>query len=136
MVTLQPVDPQYAQLEKWINPNSEYDVPLATQLADALGIPGDEFDLTSELVGKRVRVIAKGGKSKKDGSDVVYVNGFLEPGPVWKANVVAAPAKAPPKRTAHQKVKADVAANGAADDDVPFLWLLPFVLCAAAGVIA
>lgn len=120
IVTLQPVDPRYAQVEKWLDPTNDRDAPLVTQLADVLGIAGDEIELDDTIVGKRVRIVAKNGVRKKDGVAVVYVNGFLEAGPMWKANAVAAPAKTPPKRTAHQKVKAEVTANGAADDDVPF----------------
>ena len=120
IVTLQPVDPRYAQVEKWLDPGNDRDAPLVTQLADVLGISGDEFELDDSIVGQRVRIVAKNGIRKKDGQAVVYVNGFLEPGPVWKANAVAAPSKSTAKRTAHQKVKAEVAANGAADDDVPF----------------
>ena len=121
IVTLQPVDPRYAQVRKWLDPGNDRDAPLVTQLADVLGIAGDEFEIDASIVGQRVRIVAKYGIRKRDGVAVVYVNQFLEAGPMWKANAVAAPAKAPPKRTPLQKAKAAAAANGvAADDDVPF----------------
>lgn len=120
IVTLQPVDPRYAQVEKWLDPDNDRDAPLVTQLADVLGIAGDEFEIDDSIVGQRVRIVAKNGIRKRDGQAVVYVNGFLEPGPVWKANAVAAPSKSIAKRTAHQKAKAAAAANGTADDEVPF----------------
>lgn len=137
ILTLQPRDPRYAAIEKWLDPGNDRDAPLVAQLADVLGLAGDEIDIDQSLVGQAVRITAKNGIRKKDGQATVYVNAFLEPTPVWKQNgAAAAPVKAAPKRTPLQKAKAASAEAGSGDDDVPFLWLLPFVLCAAAGVIA
>ena len=123
IVTLQPVDPRYAQIEKWLDADNDRDAPLATQLADVLGLDGDEFEIDQSIVGKRVRITAKNGIRKRDGAAVVYVNAFVEQKavPVWQQNRdEPAPTKSVAKRTAHQKAKAATVEAGGDPDDVPF----------------
>lgn len=124
IVTLQPVDPRYAQVEKWLDPSNDRDAPLVTQLADVLGIAGDEFELDDTIVGHRVRIVAKNGIRKKDNTATVYVNAFLEPKPApqWQQqedHPLTTPPKSVAKRTALQKAKA-AAAQAGEDDGIPF----------------
>jgi hypothetical protein len=122
IVTLQPVDPRYAQVEKWLDADNDRDAPLATQLADVLGLEGDEFEIDQSIVGKRLRFTAKNGIRKRDGVAVVYVNAFLESKsvPVWQQNREEPAPKKPAARTPLQKAKAAHAAAFRGDDDVPF----------------
>lgn len=122
ILTLQPVDPRYAQIEKWLDPSKDRDAPLVAQLGDLLGQDGDEIDISDETAkGLRVKVVAKNGIRKKDGVAVVYVNAFAaapQPAavPVWQQNRDQ-PAKPNAARTPLQKAKA---AADPDSDDVPF----------------
>jgi len=125
ILTLQPVDPRYAHIEKWLDPTSDRDAPLVVQLGDLLGQDGDEVDISEETCkGLRVKVKAKNGIRQKDGVAVVYVNAFSEAPqpaaaatqPVWQANAQEQAKKAA-KRTNSQKATASLAEP---NDDIPF----------------
>ena len=124
ILTLQPVNTRYAQIEKWLDPTSDRDLPLVVQLGDLLGQDGDEIDISEKTCkGLRVKVEAKNGIRQKDGVAVVYVNAFSEAPqaaapvtqPVWQANAQEQ-AKRAAKRTNSQKATAALADP----DDIPF----------------
>lgn len=123
ILTLQPVDPRYAQIEKWLDPDNSRDAPLVAQLGDLLGQEGDEIDISDETAkGLRLNVTAKNGIRKKDGAAVVYVNAFAaapQPAavPVWQQNRDQ-PAR--PKAAARTPLQRAKAAASPDEDDVPF----------------
>lgn len=124
ILTLQPRDQRYAAVEKWLDPGNDRDAPLVAQLADVLGLAGDEIDIDQSLVGQAVRITAKNGIRKKDNTATVYVNAFLEPKPApkWQQqedHPLTTPPKSVAKRTALQKAKA-AAAQAGEDDGIPF----------------
>ena len=124
IVTLQPVDPRYAAIEKWLDPTNERDGGVVAQLGDLIGQDGEEIDICEETCkGLRLKVVAKNGIRKRDGVAVVYVNGLLAAPqvPVWQQNREEPAPKKPAARTPLQKAKAAHAAAGGEDgDDVPF----------------
>ena len=124
ILTLQPADPRYAAIEKWLDPSNERDQPLVAQLGDLLGQDGDEIDIADDTAkGLRLKVTAKNGIRKKDGQAVVYVNAFSEAPqvattirpPVWQANAQEQAKKAA-KRTNSQKATASLSEP----DEIPF----------------
>lgn len=110
----------------------EYAVNLGKRILDRFGIPSERWDdviAGGDLIDRivEVRIYHK----EKNGTTYANVADFRVPEPE------AAPPAAPPERksaarTNSQKVQQSKGEDAAPLDDIPFLWLLPLALAAAA----
>lgn len=114
----------YQPVEIVLDPDTEDGETKAIALLKAaLREPDAEID--DELVGSSVSIKTKRNR-KGDG---YFVNGIVEP------DGAAQPAKSerrPAARTPAQKIARDAGEEPGGNDDIPFLWLLPLALAAAA----
>jgi hypothetical protein len=104
---------------------SAKDKSLAGALAAALGYTPEGWQDAdpSELVGREVRATTK-QVTLKTGRTRAFVNDFL---PVVAQ---AEPERKPANRLPAQKVAAARGDEAGGDDDIPFLWMVPFILTA------
>jgi hypothetical protein len=106
--------------------SSAKDKSLAGVLATALGFTPDGWADAdpSELVGRELRITTK-QVVLKSGKTRVFVNDYL---PVAAA---PAPEKKPAARLPAAKVAAARGDEAGGEDDIPFMWMLPFALAVA-----
>jgi hypothetical protein len=137
----------YDAFSKFLDPEVQRDHGMAMKLGAALGLRAADGLPPDEITGRELVVITK--QATKDGMPVfdelggrrIWVNGFLPsngaaaaPPVVERAVAPESGQRAPAKRTPKQK--ADAAATGGTDDDIPFLWLIGFVGLVASSVMA
>lgn len=96
----------------------------AAGIASALGISAADWAATepAELVGKRLRVETRQWVSPQDGKTRVAIDKFLP--------FLDEPPAAKPARTQAAKVAAARGEEAGGADEIPFMWLVPFLLSA------
>jgi hypothetical protein len=122
----------YAEFGKFLDPEVQRDHAAAMKMAAALGLRAGDGLEPDDLIGREVVVVTRQAVDKEGmpvvdelGNRRIWINGF-QPANGAAANPPVERAVAPPaagnkpvaKRTPKQK--ADAAASGGTDDDIPF----------------
>lgn len=133
ILTFTPADETYLPLDKFLDASREADLVLASQLRQAVGIPAGNDLFPDLLRGARVLITTKLAREKtgeprlsKRGEPIIYVN-----------EIASAETKKPSAdrrpNTGAAKVAAARGEEAGGADEIPFMWLVPFIVAAIAS---
>jgi hypothetical protein len=115
----------------WLNPTEQKDHDKAMALLNALGL-SEDTDIDDSLVGRFVALktaqAVKNGQPvfENDGRRRIYINGISQ-----SKLEVPTSKPAPRPQTPAAKVAAARGDEAGGEDDIPFMWMLPFALAVA-----